>query len=375
MIHRQRLSALIRKETTQLIRDPRTLLLIISLPVILLFLFAYAVSLTVEHIPTALVDQTQDETSRSFVLALVNSGSFDINFTFQNEKQLVEAIDAGKVKAGVLIPPDFSEAIINGNANVLILLDGSDSFSVQSGYNAASAITQTLGFDLVAQKLSPGSSTVSLPVMTSTRVLYNPDLNDLMFILPGLIAMLVQNVIVSHASMAVVREREAGTMEQLLVTPARPLEMLLAKLVPGSLLAMVDMAIILLLAHFWFKIPFAGSFPLFALLAVLFIIAGVALGLLISTISKTQRMAQQISVLMMMFGILLTGFIFPRASMPLWTQMIGDVIPLTYFIRIARGIITKGIGMEFFWTDTLALVIFVFVCLILSSILFKRRLG
>ncbi len=228
MIHRQRLFALIRKETTQLIRDPRTLLLILSLPVILLFLFAYAVSLTVDHIPTALVDQSQDEQSRSFVRALVNSGSFDVNYSLENEKQLVEAIDAGKVKAGVLIPPDFSEAIAHGNANVLILLDGSDSFSVQSGYNAASAITQTLGFDLVAQKLSPGGSPARLPVMTSTRVLYNPDLNDLMFILPGLIAMLVQNVIVSHASMAVVREREAGTMEQLLVTPARPLEMLLA---------------------------------------------------------------------------------------------------------------------------------------------------
>ncbi len=375
MIHRQRLFALIRKETTQLIRDPRTLLLIISLPIILLFLFAYAVSLTVDHIPTALVDQSQDEQSRSFVRALINSGSFDVNYTLENEQQLVEAIDAGKVKAGVLIPPDFSEAVASGKADVLILLDGSDSFSVQSGYNAASAITQTLGFEMVAQKLSRGSSQASLPVMTSTRVLYNPDLNDLMFILPGLIAMLVQNVIVSHASMAVVREREAGTMEQLLVTPARPLEMLLAKLVPGSLLAMADMAIILLLAHFWFKIPFAGSFPLFAALAVLFIIAGVALGLLISTISKTQRMAQQISVLMMMFGILLTGFIFPRASMPLWTQIIGDTIPLTYFIRIARGIITRGIGMEFFWMDTLALVIFVFACLILSSILFKRRLG
>jgi ABC-2 type transport system permease protein len=375
MIRRQRLFALIRKETTQLIRDPRTLLLIISLPVILLFLFAYAVSLTVDHIPTALVDQSQDEQSRSFVRALVNSGSFDINYALENESQLVEAIDAGKVKAGVLIPPNFGDDIIRGNANVLILLDGSDSFSVQSGFNAASAITQTLGYNLLAQKLSPGSSSGALPVLTSTRVLYNPDLNDLMFILPGLIAMLVQNVIVSHASMAVVREREGGTIEQLLVTPARPVEMLLAKLVPGSLLAMVDMAIILLLANFWFKIPFRGSFPLFAVLAVLFIIAGMALGLLISTISKSQRQAQQISVLMMMFGILLTGFIFPRASMPLWTQIIGDTIPLTYFIRIARGIINKGIGMEFFWMDTLALVAFVLICLILSSILFKRRLG
>ena len=375
MIHRQRLFALIRKETMQLVRDPRTLLLIISLPIILLFLFAYAVTLTVDHIPTALVDQSRDEQSRNFINALENSGSFDINYSLENESQLVQAIDAGKVKAGVLIPPNFSEDATNGNAAVLILLDGSDSFSVQSGFNAASAITQKFGYDLMAQKLGQDSASQRLPIVTSTRVLYNPDLNDLMFILPGLIAMLVQNVIVSHASMAVVREREVGTMEQLLVTPARPVEMLIAKLLPGSLLAMVDMAIILLLANFWFKVPFKGSFPLFAVLAVLFIVAGMALGLLISTVSKTQRQAQQISVVMMMFGILLTGFIFPRASMPVWTQIIGDVIPLTYFIRIARGIITKGIGMEFFWADTLALVAFVFVCLILSSALFKRRLG
>ncbi len=375
MIRRQRLFALIRKETAQLIRDPRTLLLIVSLPVILLFLFAYAVSLTVDHIPTALVDQSKDEQSRSFVRALVDSGSFDINYNLENESQLVGAIDSGKVKAGVLIPPDFSNAVGTDKADVLILLDGSDSFSVQSGFNAASSITQNFGFNLEAQKLTSGGDAVSLPVITTARVLYNPDLNDLMFILPGLIAMLVQNVIVSHASMAVVREREVGTIEQLLVTPARPVEMLVAKLVPGSLLAMVDMAIILLLAHFWFRIPFEGSFSLFAVLAVLFIIAGMALGLLISTVAKTQRQAQQISVLMMMFGILLTGFIFPRASMPLWTQIIGDTIPLTYFIRIARGIITKGIGMEFFWADTLALVVFVFICMILASALFKRRLG
>ncbi|HVP20361.1 MAG TPA: ABC transporter permease [Anaerolineaceae bacterium] len=374
MIRFQRLRALILKETTQLVRDPRTLVLILSLPVILLFLFAYAVSLTVYHLPTALVDQSHDPESRKLVDAFHNSGYFDFVTAYDNELQIRNALDAGIVKAGLLIPPGIKDDVQRGKANILVLLDGSDSFSVQSGFNAASLITQKLGFDLVAEKITGPSKSLPLPIITNPRVLYNPDLNDLVFLVPGLVALLVQNIIVSHAAMAVVREREAGTMEQLLITPSRPVEILIAKLVPGSLLAIIEMVIILLLSTFWFKVPFQGSLPLFAALAVLFIISGMALGLLISTVSKTQRMAQQISVVMMVFGVLLTGFIFPRTSMPLWTQVIGNLIPLTYFVRIARGIITKGIGMEFMLPDTLSLVAFALVCLVLSSILFKRRL-
>jgi ABC-2 type transport system permease protein len=375
MIRFQRLRALIVKETTQLLRDPRTLILILSLPIILLFLFAYAVSLTVDHLPTALVDQSRDSQSRKLIDSFHNSGYFDFVVIYDNEDEIRQAIDAGKVKAGLLIPPNLHEQITRNKANILVLLDGSDSFSVQSGFNAASLITQKLGFDLAAEKINSPGKNVPLPVVTNARVLFNPDLSDLIFLVPGLVALLVQNIIVSHASMAVVREREAGTMEQLLITPARPIEILIAKLVPGSLLAIAEMVIILLLSTFWFKVPFQGSLPLFAMLAVLFIISGMALGLLISTVSKTQRMAQQISVVMMVFGVLLTGFIFPRTSMPLWTQAIGNLIPLTYFIRIARGIITKGIGMEFLLPDALSLVVFALLCLVLSSILFKRRLG
>jgi ABC-2 type transport system permease protein len=375
MFRFQRLGALILKETTQLVRDPRTLILILSLPIILLFLFAYAVSLTVDHLPTALVDQSRDQQSQNLVDAFHNSGYFDFVVQYDNESQVRKALDAGLVKAGILIPPDLAENLQSGRANILVLLDGSDSFSVQSGFNAASLVSQKLGFDLSTERISAPGKSELLPVVTDARVLYNPDLEDLIFLVPGLVALLVQNIIVSHASMAVVREREAGTMEQLLITPSRPIEILIAKLVPGSLLAIVEMAIILVLSTFWFKVPFQGSLPLFAALAVLFIISGMALGLLISTIAKTQRMAQQISVVMMVFGVLLTGFIFPRTSMPAWTQAIGNLIPLTYFVRIARGIITKGIGMEFLVADTVSLAAFALICLVLSALLFKRRLG
>ena len=375
----RRIRALIRKELTQLWRDPRTLVLILSLPIILLFLFAYAVSLTVDHLPTAFLDQSQDERSRAFLRDLEQSGYFDLNFPVGSQAQIVQAIDSGQARAGVLIPPNFAEDVATGRGQVLFLLDGSDSFSVQSAYNAASLISQRYSFNLTAQRLASSGyaqagGEASLPVVTSIRVLYNPDLNDLIFILPGLIAMLVQNIIVAHASMAVVRERELGTMEQLLATPARPAEMILAKLVPGTLLALFDMAIVLSLGVFWFNIPFMGSPILFFGLSVIFILAYMGLGLLISTLARTQRQAQQISVLLLLLGILLTGFIFPRTSMPDWTQAIGNLIPLTYFVRIARDIINKGLPFEYLWQDTLILFIYAVATITLASLLFKKRL-
>lgn len=368
-----RIAALTRKEMAQLWRDTRLLMLIILLPIILLFLFAYAVTLTVDHLPTAVADQSHDERSRDFIQSLVNSGYFDQTMILQNEAELVQALDAGQVKAGILIPPNFSEEVYRGNGKALILLDGSDSFTVQSGYNAASALSQKYSFDLQTRSVRSGAQE-NLPIMTSSRVLYNPDMNDLIFILPGLVGMLVQNIIVAYASMAIVRERELGIMEQILVTPARPAEMVIAKLIPGTVVAMIDMAIVLTLGIFWFEIPMHGSILLFAVLALVFILAYMGLGLLISSLAKTQRQAQQISVLLLMFGVLLTGFIFPRTSMPGWTQAIGDLIPLTYFVRISRDIISKGLTFEYMWNDALILAVYALATLTMASLFFKKRL-
>ena len=213
-----------------------------------------------------------------------------------------------------------------------------------------------------------------LPIITSSRVLYNPDMNDMVFILPGLVGMLVQNIIVAYASMAIVRERELGIMEQILVTPARPAEMVISKLIPGTIIAMIDMAIVLTLGIFWFGIPMHGSIGLFSILALIFIMAYMGLGLIISTVAKTQRQAQQISVLLLLVGLLLTGFIFPRTSMPVWTQAIGDLIPLTYFVRISRDIISKGLSFEYMWKDALILAVYALVSVTLASLFFKKRL-
>jgi ABC-2 type transport system permease protein len=376
----RRLGALTYKETMQLLRDRRTLMYFFLLPAIQLFLFAYAVSLTVYHLPTVLVDQSLDTRSRDFVHALVSSTYFDIVSEAENEQQAIDAINAGQAKAGIVIPPNLESDVQRGDGNVLILLDGSDSFSVSSGYSAAFIIAQNYSFNLEAQAISKlGSATQSLgansqPVVTETRVLYNPGIQDLVFILPGLIALIMQIIIVAHSAVAVVRERELGTLEQLLSTPMRPLEMIIAKLIPGLVVVMIDLAFVLVLGVYWFRVPFKGDILLFAGLSVLFVISGMGMGLFISTFAKNQRQAQQFSAVLNMFSMLLTGFIYPRMTMPVWAQAIGDLIPLTYYIRIIRGIITKGVGINFLWTDALALGVYSLVAIGISAIIAKKRL-
>jgi len=214
----------------------------------------------------------------------------------------------------------------------------------------------------------------TLPISTSTRILYNPNMTTVIFLVPGIVALVLQIQAITTAAMTVVRELELGTMEQLLVTPARPVEIIIGKMVPGVLVTGAIMAVILAIGIFWFRVPFQGSIWLFIWLSLIFIISGLGLGLLMSTIAKNQRQAQQLSTLLMLITMLLSGVVYTRLSMPKIVQRVGDLIPATYFIRIARGIITKGVGMSFLWRDVLVLVIYAFVVVIISARTFKKRL-
>jgi ABC-2 type transport system permease protein len=376
-----RVSALIQKETAQLLRDTRTLMFIIGLPLIELFLFAYAVSLTVYHLPMAVADQSQDQQSRQFVQALVSSQYFDVTMKAQDESQVRRAIDAGQVKAGLVIPPDFSTRLEYGDASVLILLDGSDSFSVQSGFSAANLVSQNYALDWAVQKTEQmgGKAMVvaqvsSTPMTNSFRVLYNPDFRDLWFVLPAILGMILQTAAVAQAALVIVREREIGTIEQILATPTRPLELLLGKMIPLLVLCYFVMGLILGLGVFWFRVAFKGSLGLYVLLTLAFIMSSLGLGFLISTVARNQRQAQQISTVIMLFSMLLTGLVYPRNVMPLIPQLIGSMLPLTYFIRISRGIIMKGVDITFLWSDVIALVIYSLVVMITASLNFKKRL-
>ncbi len=372
----QRLSAIVKKETIQMLRDWPTLLMIILMPVIELLLFAYVGDLTLDHLPTAVADMSRDSSSRAFISALEVSGFFDVVEYVNGENEAIRAIDEGRVNVGLVIPPDFAGRIARGTAQALVIIDGSDAFVVQSGYSAAVAIAQVHGMQLMLQTAERmGMSRLGqLPINTSTRILYNPNIDQIVFLIPGLAAMLLQLIGVNATVMAVVRERELGTMEQMLVTPARPLELILGKIVPPIALIAVDLIIIILLGVYWFKVPIRGSLGLFSWLALLFIISGLGMGLALSTISKNQKQAQQISAVVMMLSILLTGLIYPRATMPPLVRAIGNLIPATYFVRIARGIMTKGIGLAFMWEDVLALAIYGTIIVTLSAATFKKRL-
>ncbi|MDY0020815.1 MAG: ABC transporter permease [Anaerolineae bacterium] len=369
--------ALTKKELTQLVRDRGTFALILFLPVVELLLFAYAVSLTVDHIPTAVADLSLDAQSQAFVDALTVSGFFDVTLWVQDEAQVIRAIDEGVVRAGIVIPPDFASQTERGGAQVLILLDGSDSFTVQSGYSAAAAIAQARATQMLLEQFGRAGARgggITLPVVTASHILYNPDMDDMVFLVPAIAAAILQLMSLGLTAMAVVRERELGTIEQLLVTPARPLELMIAKMVPNLLVSVFNLVFLMALSVFWFGVPFQGNVWLFGWLSLIFLASGLGMGLLISTIAKTQKQAQELTMLMVLLSLLLTGFIYPREPMPPVVRAVGNLIPLTYFIRIARGIITKGIGLEFLWTDALALVFYGVLMLILASVTFKKRL-
>jgi len=377
MRHRTvRLAALIRKESIQLLRDRRTLAFILVLPMLELFLFAYAIRLTVDHLPTVVADMSRDAQSRALIEALVESKYFDIQAYVDSQSDVVRALDSNQAKVAIVIPPDFAAHVARGDAQALVLLDGSDSFSVTSGYSAAVSVAQARALELASEKAKRmGIELQQTPITTSTRVLYNPDLNDLIFILPGLVALLLQMLAVLTTAQSVVREYELGTIEQLMATPARPLELIVGKLVPNLLLMLIVLAMTTLAGVYWFGVPFQGNPWLFAWLSLLFVWCGLGLGLLISAVARTQREAQQLVAMLSMVSMLLTGFIYPRAPMPDVVRLIGNLLPLTYFVRIARGIITKGIGLTFLWTDVIALLVYGIGILIFAATTTKKRLG
>jgi ABC-2 type transport system permease protein len=370
-----RTAALVLKEMVQLLRDRRTLGIVLAIPVIELFLFAYAVDLTVDHLPTAVADMSRDNRSQALVEALVVSGFFDVQLNLASEGAVVQAIDQGLVRAGVVIPPNFASHVERAEAQVLVLLDGSDSFTVNSGYGAAAAIIETHALELATEKARQmGPAAFDLPIRTSTRVLYNPTMDDMIFILPAMGALLLQVMSLNLTALAVVREREMGTLEQLLSTPVRPIELMIGKLLPNVLVSGLVLASVIVAGIYWFGVPFRGDLWHFAWLSLLFIISCLGLGLLVSTIASTQKEAQQITMLLLLLSILLTGFIYPRSPMPDVVRAIGSFIPLTYFIRITRALYTKGVTINFLWSDVFVLAVYGAVVMIVAAGTFKKRL-
>ncbi|MBN1954365.1 MAG: ABC transporter permease [Anaerolineae bacterium] len=368
--------AVIQKELTQMLRDRSTLVILLLMPVLQLILFGFAINTNIDHIPTVVADQSLDAASRAYVEAMENSSYFDIVGYVASDSEVTRAIDSGEARAGIVIPPGFAALVERGEAQVLFLVDGSDIFTTQVGYAVAGVVAQMHASEVLVEKLARfGLPTDGgLPIDTRTRILYNPDLEQMRFSIPGMVALLLQTQSIALTAAAVVREREIGTIEQLLVTPIRPLELLLGKIAPNLAVAMINMLTVVAFGVLVFGVPFQGSFGLFLLLSLVYVFSGLGLGLLISTIARNMTQAQQIIMLVLMMGVILGGFMFPRASMPVVLRGLGNLFPLTYFIPISRGIIAKGIGASQLWGNIAALLVYCIAIMAAAVGSFRQRL-
>ena len=352
----RRLWAVVRKEILHLVRDRRTLGTIITLPIMQLFLYGYLTN-DVTHIPTAVFDQSHTPESRTLLQAFANTTYLDMKYYAGSFGEVQQLIDGGDAKIGILIPPDYAARLRSGRtAQVGVIVDASEPTSANVVLGLAGGVGQSLSTRLIIQRA--GSLGLPPPVQlvdVRPRAWYNPTLSNVYFIVPGVIAVVLVFVTTIQAVTVIVRERERGTIEQLVVTPVTGLELLLGKIIPLIGLGYLEITITLLLANLWFGMPIKGSLLLLYVLSLAFFFSTLGIGVLISTVSKTFQQAVQVAQLLLLPSILLSGFIFPRESLPYWLQVIGGAFPLTYFVVVIRGILIKGVGIESLWKQILPL--------------------
>lgn len=373
----RRLAAIIRKEFIQLVRDRATLTIILALPVVMLLIFGYAVSTDVQHIPTAVYDQDASQESRALVQRFANSGYFDLVRYASTLTDLRSAIEGGEAKVGLVIPPDYSRLLARGEtAQVQAIIDGSDPLSATTALSTAQVVAQAYAQELLAARLAKQGVVrqAALPIEMRPRVWYNPELKSLRFNLPGLVGVILQNVTILLTAFALVREKERGTIEQLIVTPVRPTEMIAGKLIPYVVVGFVEVGLALGVSVLWFGVPVAGSIWLLLAVSLVFLIGALGIGIFVSTIAKSQFQAQQITMAFLLPSFILSGFIFPREVMPVPIQVVGYFIPLTYFLRVLRGIIVKGVGLHYLWREVAMLGLYGAAILALAVSRFRKRL-
>ena len=355
-----------KKEFIHIIRDPRTLIMILFLPVFFLILFGYAVSLDVKHLPLAVLDQDQTVLSRDFINSFSRTGYFDIYENLSSTSQFRDRLDSGKFKVIINIPPGFSENITAlKSAPVQVLLDGSDPTVASSALGYINAITEKYFEKLAAKSL----------INIETRILYNEDLRSLNFFIPGLICVILMMMSATLTSLTIVSEKEEGTMEALVVSPVTKNELMLGKILPYVIIALLDVLLVVVVGSLWFGVPIKGSLLLLFGSSIIFLLGTMGIGLLISVNARSSQEAILIALLATMLPtILLSGFIFPIENMPWILQGISFLIPVRYFLVVLRGIFLKGIGLKYLWGDLLLLSLFTFFIIFISSARFKKRI-
>lgn len=362
---------ILRKEAIHIRRDPMALFFTVLIPVLELFLIGYAINTNVRDMPTVVLDGAKTQESRRLLDRFVNSDDFKIVAEVDSDEAINRAIIAGKARVGIKIPPDYSRRLLAGEtASVLVLVDGSESSVAGEALNVANAITLR---ESLERALSVSAMRQSLPVESRPKILFNPDSRSANFLIPGMIAVLVQIMTVMLTALAIVRERERGTLEQLYMTPVRPFGLMIGKMIPYACVAYAELVMLIIFMRYAFQVPISGNFGLLLLLTLPFIVTMLGMGLMISTRARSQQEAMQASMGTMLPSIFLSGYIFPIDTMPYFFQWVSALIPTTYLIQIFRGIILRGATLDLLWQQGLILTIMSLVLITVASLRFRKK--
>jgi ABC-2 type transport system permease protein len=381
MIMWERIRTILRKEIIQALREPRMRVLLFLPPLIQLLVFGYAVTLDVDHAYIAWMDMSRTPESRALRARFEGSGRFDVVAEPQSEEEVQRLLDRSEVHAVVAVLPDFARNLARGRtAQVQVLLDGTNSNTASLVSAYAAGVIAGFSGDVVNPSKNLQMIKVTLQnagggrVTPSARVWFNPDLRSRNYFVPGVAANILLMVTLMLTAQAIIREKELGTMEQLMVTPMRPIELIIGKTLPFAMVGMINMLIVTGAALLWFKIPFRGNFILLMFCASLFLLPSLGAGLFLSTISNTQQQANLGSFFITTPAFMLSGFTFPIRNMPLVVQYLSYLNPLRYFMEIVRGVFLKGAGIAVLWPQMLYLAVYGVVILGLSAIRFRKKL-
>ncbi len=371
-----RLLAIIKKEFHQYRRDRRMLFITLTAPILQLALFGYAANLDVRNLPVAVCDQDMSTESSRLVSEIEHSGYFIIAARPVRSTDLIPSLDRGVAQLALHIPRGFETDMRDGKAVVQIIVDGSDSNSAGIGAGYLSGIVARHGARAQErERSSVGPQSAGLPrVLLQRRVFYNPDLESVYYNAPGVLGLVLLVITGMLTALSIVREREVGTLEQVMVTPIQAWELMVGKLIPYGLVASADVFVVLGMVLLWFRVPLRGSFLFLLAATLLFLFTCLGLGLLVSTISRTQQQAQMTMFLIVMPSVLLSGFMYPIANMPRWMQPLTYAIPLRYFLTIIRSVMLKGSGPQDLWPQVLALLLFGVGLVGSGAALFRKRL-
>jgi ABC-2 type transport system permease protein len=371
----KRIRPVVVKEFRQIRRDPRSLVVLLVFPGLLVLFIGYALNFDVKHISFAVFDQDKTARSREFIRSFSNTEYFDFNYAVESYREVDVLLDRGKALVGVVIPTNFSKELLAGrDATVQLLVDGANSNTATSAISYASSIIQGYSTRLASKVLARSGREIYQPIDFRPRIWYNPELLTAKFLVPGLIGFFLMLSAVISTSLSVVREKEKGTMEQIMVSPLRTIEVTLGKTIAYLVIALFSSVFVLIVGFVFFDIAVRGSLFWLYVGILLFLIGGLGQGLLISTIAETQQVAFMISVFSALLpAFLLSGFVFPIRSMPIVLQVISNVMPVKFFLVIVRSVILKGAGPSAFWDQLIFLAVFAAVMITISSVRLLKK--